>query len=78
MKSILKQNKSSSNLRSRQPAPSSATNARTTTSKIGRRSGPNATQTQTQTKTRTTTTKGGETKTQTRTTTTTTTTRGKK
>ena len=80
MKSILKQNKSSSNLRSRQPVPSSATNARTTTSKIGRRSGPNATQTQTQTqtKTRTTTTKGGETKTQTRTTTTTTTTRGKK
>ena len=78
MKSILKQNKSSSNLRSRQPAPSSATSTRTTTTKIGRRSGPTGaqTQTQTQTKTRTTTTttKGGETKPQTRTTTT----RGKK
>ena len=94
-KTEVKTNKSTSNLRGRPQSggagkpgarPQSggrggatATNTKTETTKIGRRSGPTAGQTQTTSKTttRTTTTKGGETKTSTQTKTSTTT-RGRK
>ena len=67
IKSILKQNKSSSNLRNRPTT--NATSTKTTSTKVGRRSGPNSSTTTTKTKT-TTTTKGGQTKTRTTTSTT--------
>ena len=72
LKSILKQNKSSSNFRGKTPA--LATTTKTTSTKVERRSGQNPTQTKTRTTTTTTTnTKGGEKKTKI-----TTTTRGRK
>ena len=68
-KTETKQNKSTSNVRSRPQPQNSATNRKTETTKVGRRSGPNK-GSKTTTKTTTTTTRGGETKMQTRTTTT--------
>lgn len=74
IKSILKQNKSSSNLRNR-PTTTTTTSTKTTSTKVGRRSGPNPSTSTTTTKTKTTTTiKGGQTKTRT----TTSTTKGRK
>ena len=67
-KTETKQNKSTSNVRSRIQPQDRATNRKTETTKVGRRSRPNQ-GSKTTTKTTTTTTRGGETKTQTRTTT---------
>ena len=77
LKQALKQNRSVSTLRGRPSAPASATSTKTTTTRVGRRSGgpsgPATTTNQTKTTTRTTTSRvGGETQTKTRTTTTTT------
>ena len=76
-KQALKQNRSVSTLRGRPSAPASATSTKTTTTRVGRRSGgpsgPATTTNQTKTTTRTTTTRlGGQTQTKTQTTTTTT------
>ena len=67
-KTDTRQNKTTSNPRGRPQPQASATNRKTETTKVGRRSGPDQ-GSKTTSKTTTTTTRGGETKTQTRTTT---------